>query len=67
METLSKLYLELAHVVPPETKSFRDIENEREIDLLRKAVVRYCDRSRMGTVEPMELQQVIDRAFQAEH
>jgi len=35
----------------------------KERDLLRKAVARYCDRSRMGTVEPAELQRVIDDAF----
>lgn len=34
-----------------------------ERDLLRQAVVRYCDHSRMGTVEPMSVQQVIDDAF----
>lgn len=36
-----------------------------ERDLLRQAVVRYCDRSRMGTVEPMSVQQAIDDAFAA--
>lgn len=35
-----------------------------ERDLLRLAVVRYGDRLRMSTVEPMALQQVIDDAFQ---
>jgi len=35
-----------------------------EIRLLRIAIVRYGDHSRMGTVEPMELQQVIDDAFE---
>jgi uncharacterized protein (UPF0264 family) len=38
-------------------------ELRKERDLLRQAVVRYCDHSRMGTVEPMSLQQVIDDAF----
>ena len=42
-------------------------DSKAEIALLRRAVTRYCDRSRMGTVEPMDLQQAIDRAFQAEH
>lgn len=37
----------------------------KERDLLRQAVVRYCDHRRMGTVEPPELQQVIDDAFAA--
>lgn len=31
METLSKLYLELAHVVPPETKNFRELAAEQAI------------------------------------
>jgi len=39
-------------------------DRDAEIELLRQAVVRYCDRSRMATVEPMEVQQVIDRAFE---
>ena len=39
-------------------------ERDKEIALLRAAVTRYCDKSRMGTVEPMEVQQVIDRAFE---
>ena len=34
-----------------------------EIEFLRMAVMRYGDRSRMATVEPMGLQQVIDRTF----
>lgn len=37
----------------------------KERDLLRQAVVRYADRSRIGTVEPQELQQAIDDAFEA--
>jgi hypothetical protein len=37
----------------------------KERDLLRQAIVRYGDRSRMGTVEPQELQQAIDDAFEA--
>lgn len=37
----------------------------KERDLLRQAVVRYADRSRMGTVEPQDLQQAIDDAFAA--
>lgn len=35
-----------------------------EIELLRVALVRYGDRLRMSTVEPMALQQVIDAAFE---
>jgi len=35
-----------------------------EIELLRVALVRYGDRIRMSTVEPMAIQQVIDAAFQ---
>lgn len=35
-----------------------------EIMLLRQALVKYGDRARMATVEPMELQQAIDRAFE---
>lgn len=37
-----------------------------ERDQLREAVRRYCDKSRMGTVEPMGVQQAIDNAFMAE-
>lgn len=37
-----------------------------EIAWLREAVVRYCDRSKMATVEPSEVQQAIDRAFEFE-
>lgn len=37
---------------------------DAEINQLRQAVVRYCDRSCMATVEPMEIQQAIDRAFE---
>jgi len=36
---------------------------EKEIKLLRTAIARYGDRSRMGTVEPSDLQQAIDRAI----
>ena len=35
-----------------------------EIELLRVALVRYGDRLRMSTVEPMALQQTIDAAFE---
>lgn len=35
-----------------------------EIEALREAIVRYGNRSRMGTVEPMSVQQAIDRAFE---
>lgn len=37
-ETLAKLYLELAHVVPEGTKTFRELELETEIERLRKEV-----------------------------
>lgn len=37
-----------------------------EIKQLRIAVCRFGDRARMATVEPMELQQAIDRAFEFE-
>lgn len=36
-----------------------------EIEMLRIAVVRYCDRGRMSTVDHMGVQQAIDRAFEA--
>jgi hypothetical protein len=36
-----------------------------EIEALREAIVRYGNRSRMATVEPMSVQQAIDRAFEA--
>lgn len=39
-------------------------ERDKEIHLLRQAIQRYGDPSRMATVEPMELQQAIDRAFE---
>tara|TARA_R110002095_G_scaffold76356_1_gene65248 strand:- start:242 stop:409 length:168 start_codon:yes stop_codon:yes gene_type:complete len=47
-------------------KLYRGIiaERDREIALLRAAVTRYCDKSRMGTIEPMDVQQAVDRAFQ---
>lgn len=37
---------------------------EDEIRLLREALVRYGDRQRMATSSSMEMQQVIDRAFE---
>jgi hypothetical protein len=39
-------------------------EAAMEIYLLRQAVTRYCDASRMGTIEPMQVQQAVDRAFE---
>ena len=39
---------------------------KREISLLQDAVVSYGDRVRMATAYNMELQQVIDRAFERE-
>lgn len=39
-------------------------ERDDEIALLRQAVTRYCDKSRMGTIEPMDVQQAVDRAFE---
>ena len=39
-------------------------ERDREIALLRAAVTRYCDKSRMGTIEPMDVQQAVDRGGQ---
>lgn len=39
-------------------------ERDTEIQNLRAAVVRYCDKSRMGTIEPMSVQQAVDRAFE---
>ena len=36
----------------------------QEIRLLRIAVTRYCEKWRMGTVEPQDVQQAIDRAFE---
>lgn len=44
-----------------ERQRWKTVVEER--DLLRQAVVRYCDHARMGTVEPMSVQQVIDDAF----
>lgn len=44
------------------------VENKHllaERDLLRTALQRYADKSRMGFVEPSELQQVIDDALAA--
>ncbi len=48
---------------------YRGMIKDRDLEILRlqTAIVRYGDRSRMGTVEPMELQQAIDRAFEAPH
>lgn len=36
---------------------------DAEIEKLQEAIRRYCDKSKMGTVEPQPLQQAIDRAF----
>lgn len=44
--------------------NFETIQLREEVRLLRQAVVRYGDKSRMGTVEPMALQQAVDRAFE---
>lgn len=38
MEILSKLYLELAQVVPKETKSFRELELEQKISDLQSEI-----------------------------
>lgn len=38
---------------------------ETEVVLLRQALAKYGDRARMATVEPIDLQQAIDRAFEA--
>ncbi len=35
-EILCKLFLELAHVVPEGTKTFRELELEREVEILRR-------------------------------
>ena len=39
-------------------------ERDREIALLRKALVRYGEKARMSMVADSELQQAIDRAFE---
>jgi len=51
----------LARALLAERQRWASLVTER--DLLRQAVVRYCDHSRMGTVEPMSVQQAIDDAF----
>jgi hypothetical protein len=51
----------IASALLAERRHWTPVIEER--DLLRQAVVRYCDRSRMGTVEPMSVQQAIDDAF----
>lgn len=53
-----------------EYEHFRECElqlekQKREIAALQEAVRRYCDPSRMATVEPMSVQQAIDRAIEA--
>lgn len=55
-----------APTISEEKKGDRDAPwiVSKERDLLRLAIVRYGDRSRMGAVEPRELQQVIDDAFE---
>lgn len=35
-----------------------------EIEMLRKAVVKYGDRIRMATIHDMAMQQTVDRAFE---
>jgi len=42
-----------------------DDEAADEIGRLRLAIVRFGDRVKMANVEPMDLQQTIDRAFEA--
>jgi hypothetical protein len=42
-ETLDKLYLELANVVHPETKSSHDLDNEKRNKILRQALVLAVD------------------------
>ena len=42
-ETLQRMYLELAHVIPPGCRSFRDIENENRIDLLERTLKQLLD------------------------
>jgi hypothetical protein len=40
-------------------------DRDTEIRDLREVVVRFLNRSRIATVEPSNLQQAIDRAFEA--
>lgn len=53
--------LGLAAKLQTENEQLRD-----EIERLRIALVRFGDRSKMATVEPIELQQTIDRAFETQ-
>ena len=50
METLSKLYLELSHVVPKETKNYRDIFFEQSIKNALNALDGATPRQRNGPV-----------------
>jgi hypothetical protein len=47
-------------------KLYRGMLAERDIEIsrLRAVVRRYCDKSHMGTIEPMSLQQAAGRAFE---
>ncbi len=40
------------------------VDLEREVGLLRRAVVQYGDRASMSSAADMALQQAIDRAFE---
>lgn len=55
---------ELDRFIPGWRDEFLTIKRqEKEIELLREALRRYGEKGRMGTVEPIELQQAIDRAL----
>lgn len=49
-------------ICPMECKAIMR-QAQLEIEQLRVAVTRYCDKFRMGTIEPMPVQQAVDRAF----
>ncbi len=50
METLSKLYLELAHVVPRDTKSSRELSYELQIKQALKHLDHATPQQRNGPV-----------------
>lgn len=62
-ETICKLYLELAHLVPPGTKTFRELELEADIVLLRKHLELACLRfERIANGNNVDIELAIEQA-----
>lgn len=63
-ETLSKLFLELAHVVPSGTKTFREMALEKEIERLRSILAEIRAFAGEGTFSRQEVLDYVDRALE---